>query len=337
MSYGLRSTVVALALALIAPPAAAGTLERVKEEGAVACGVNVALPGFSAEQDGRWRGLDVDLCRAIAAAIFNDPNAVRWVPLSAPARFEALRSGEIDILSRNTTWSMSRDTELGFHFAGINYYDGQGFMVRADLDAISAEELDGMSVCVQAGTTTELNLEDFFRARGLTYEPVVFDGIGETVAAYGAGECQALTADASGLYALRLTLADPEAHVVLPEVISKEPLGPVVRQGDDTWFNLVKWVHNAMLYAEELGVTQHNVARMRRSENREIRRLLGVEGDYGAMIGLESDWAYRIIRHVGNYGESFERNVGRGSPLQISRGLNALWIHGGLHYPMPIR
>ncbi len=338
MKTKLLPVLAGTALAVAASAASAQTLDTVTSRGALSCGVNVGLAGFSnADDAGQWTGLDVDLCRAIAAAIFDDPNAVSFVPLSAQARFEALRSGEVDVLVRNTTWTMSRDTELGFNFAGVNYYDGQGFMIRESLGIASATELDGASVCVQTGTTTELNLTDYFRVTEMSYDPVVFQGLDESVAAYEAGRCEVYTTDASGLYSLRLTLANPDEHIVLPEIISKEPLGPAVRHGDDQWFNLVKWVHYAMLYAEELGVDQANVDEMLSSNNQEIKRLLGVEGAFGAMIGIDNDWGYRIIKHVGNYGESFERNVGSGSPLQIDRGLNRLWTDGGIQYAMPIR
>ncbi len=338
MKTRVLPVVIGAAFAAAAGAASAQTLDTVTQRGALSCGVNTGLAGFSNANDaGEWTGLDVDLCRAIAAAIFDDPDAVQFVPTSAQARFEALRSGEIDVLVRNTTWTMSRDTELGFNFAGVNYYDGQGFMIREDLGVTSALELDGASVCVQTGTTTELNLTDFFRVNGISYDPVVFQGLDESVAAYEAGRCEVYTTDASGLYSLRLTLANPEEHMVLPEIISKEPLGPAVRHGDDQWFDIVKWVHNAMLNAEELGVTQENVDEMLESDNVEIQRLLGREGTFGTMIGLENDWAYKVIKHVGNYGESFDRNVGEGSPLAIARGLNALWTEGGIQYAPPVR
>jgi general L-amino acid transport system substrate-binding protein len=315
-----------------------GTLAQVKSKGIVTCGVGPGLAGFGMpDAQGNWSGLDVDLCRAIAAAVFDDPSKVKFVPLSAKDRFTALQSGEVDLLSRNTTWTMSRDTALGLNFAGINYYDGQGFMVRKKLGIDSALKLAGASICTQQGTTTELNLADYFRNNKLKYEVVAFASNDETVKAYESGRCDAFTTDASGLYAERLKLADQSEHIVLPEIISKEPLGPVVRHGDDNWLDVVKWTHFAMLNAEELGVTKANAADMLKSENPEIKRLLGTEGKFGEAIGLGNDWAYRIVRHIGNYGEAFERNVGAGSLLKISRGQNALWTKGGLQYAPPIR
>jgi len=329
------------ATALVAAPPAlaqASTLEKVKTRGVLQCGVNTGLAGFSAPGDnGQWAGLDVDLCRAVSAAIFDDPGKVKYVPLVAKERFTALQSGEIDLLSRNTTWTMSRDTSAGLNFAGINYYDGQGFMVKKSLGVVSAKELSGASICVQTGTTTELNLADYFRTNKLEYKPVVFEKLPETIAAYNAARCDAFTTDVSQLYAIRLTLGNADDHVVLPEVISKEPLGPVVRQGDDQWANIVRWVHFAMLNAEEMGVTSKNVDEMLGSENPAIKRLLGKEGAFGAGIGLDESWAYRAIKHVGNYGESFDKHVGAGSPLGIARGQNALWSNGGLQYAPPVR
>ena len=309
-----------------------------KAKGFVQCGVSTGLAGFSAPDDaGDWKGIDVDLCRGVAAAIFEDASAVKYSPLSAKERFTALQSGEIDVLSRNTTWTMSRDTELGLNFAGVNYYDGQGFMVRKSLGVNSALQLSGASVCVQTGTTTELNLTDYFKANNMTYNPVVFEKLEEVNAAYDSNRCDVYTTDQSGLYAIRLGLSAPDEHVVLPEVISKEPLGPVVRQGDDQWFNIVKWVHFAMINAEELGVTSENVDEMMDSENPNIQRLLGKEGTFGEAVGLKNDWAYQVIKNVGNYGEVFEANVGESTPLGISRGLNALWTNGGLQYAPPVR
>ena len=314
------------------------TLSDVKAKGYVQCGVNTGLPGFAMPDDaGEWTGFDVDYCRAVAAAVFNDPEAVRFTPLSAKERFTALQSGEVDMLARNTTWTMERDTSLGLTFAGVNYYDGQGFIVRKELNLTSAEDLADAAICVQTGTTTELNMADYFRTRGINYNPVVFEQLTETNQAYDSGRCDALTTDASGLYATRLQFANPDEHVVLPTIISKEPLGPVVRQGDDQWFNIVKWTHFALLNAEELGVTQANVEEMKTSENPEIRRLLGTEGTFGEGIGLDNAWAANIVTHVGNYGEIFERNIGMDTPLQIERGLNAQWKDGGLQYGMPIR
>lgn len=318
--------------------AQSSTLDTVKARGQLQCGVNTGLAGFSAPDDtGTWKGLDVDLCRAVSAAIFKDADKIKFVPLTAKERFTALQSGEIDLLSRNTTWTMSRDTAAGLSFAGINYYDGQGFMVKKTLDVVSAKELSGASICVQTGTTTELNLADYFRSNKIDYDPVVFEKLPEVLAAYNAGRCDAFTTDVSQLYSIRLTLGNPDEHIVLPEIISKEPLGPVVRQGDAQWGNIVRWTLFAMINAEELGVTQANVDQMKASKNPSIRRLLGAEGEFGKAIGLDADWAYQIIKLVGNYGESFDRNVGAGSPLGIARGQNALWQNGGLQYAPPIR
>jgi general L-amino acid transport system substrate-binding protein len=317
---------------------APSTLRNIQNKGFVQCGVTQGLAGFSMpDSAGNWTGLDVDLCRAIAAAIFNDPTKVRFSPLSAKDRFTALQSGEVDLLSRNTTWTLQRDTSLGLNFAGINYYDGQGFMVRKSLNVKSARELSGASVCVQTGTTTELNVADFFRANNLKYEPVVFASADETIKAYDSGRCDVFTTDASGLYAERVKLAKPDDHVVLPEIISKEPLGPVVRHGDDQWLDVVKWVHFAMITAEELNITKANLDQMLQSTNPEVRRVLGVEGNGGEALGLTKDWVVRIVRHVGNYAEIFDRNVGPSTRLGISRGLNALWTKGGLQYAPPIR
>jgi general L-amino acid transport system substrate-binding protein len=315
------------------------TLDQVKKRGALQCGSNTGLAGFGVpDAQGNWAGLDVDYCRAVAAAIFNDPAKVKFVPLSSKDRFTALQSGEVDLLVRNTTWTMSRDTTLGLEFGPVNYYDGQGFMVRKKLKIASAMELSGASVCTQQGTTTELNLADFFRANKLKYEVVTFATSDETIKAYDAGRCDAFTTDASGLYSERLRLTAPDDHIVLPEIISKEPLGPATRHGDNQWFDLVKWTHYAMLTAEELGITKANVDEMAKtSTNPDVKRLLGTEGNFGEAIGLSKDWAYQIVKHVGNYGESFERNVGAGSRLKVARGVNALWTKGGLQYAPPIR
>ena len=314
------------------------TLDTVKGRGQLQCGVNTGLAGFGAPDDaGNWKGLDVDLCRAVSAAVFKDPSKVKYVPLTAKERFTALQSGEIDLLSRNTTWTMSRDTAAGLNFAGISYYDGQGFMVKKTLDVVSAKELSGASICVQTGTTTELNLADYFRTNKIEYNPVVFEKLPEVLAAYNAGRCDAFTTDVSQLYSIRQTLGNANDHVVLPEIISKEPLGPAVRQGDAQWANIVRWTLFAMINAEELGVTSANVDQMKASKNPSIRRLLGAEGEFGAALGLDNDWAYQIIKNVGNYGESFDRNIGAGSPLGIARGQNALWKNGGLQYAPPIR
>jgi len=317
----------------------AGTLDDVKKKGFLQCGVSQGNPGFSnPDAKGNWTGLDVDLCRAVSAAIFGDPDKVKYTPLSAKERFTALQSGEIDVLSRTTTWTLVRDTALGLNFAGVNYYDGQGFMVPKKLNIKSAKQLNGASVCVSIGTTTELNLADYFRANKMTYKPVTFEKADEVVAAYDAGRCDVFTTDRSSLAAQRTKLKDPEAHVVLPEIISKEPLGPVVRHGDDQWFDLVKWTLYAMLEAEEYGVNSENVDQMKsKSADPVVKRLLGVEGDMGKNLGLGNDWAYNIVKKVGNYGESYDRNVGPNTPLKLDRGVNALWKNGGLQYAMPVR
>jgi general L-amino acid transport system substrate-binding protein len=300
--------------------------------------VSQGITGFSNPDDkGNWTGLDVDLCRAISAAIFNDPGKVKFVPLSAKDRFTALQSSEVDVLSRNSTWTSSRDTSLGLNFAAINYYDGQGFMVRKALKVNSALELNGASVCTQTGTTTELNLADYFRANNMKYEVVAFATADETVKAYDGGRCDVFTTDVSQLYAEKLKLANANDHVILPEIISKEPLGPAVRHGDDQWLDVVKWVHFAMLNAEELGVSQKTIDDALKSPVPEIKRLVGTEGPYGEQLGLTKDWVVRIIKHVGNYGEVYERNIGSGSKLNVARGLNRLWTKGGIQYAPPIR
>lgn len=328
----------ALAPILASVGAQADTLKTVKDRGMLACGVSQGLPGFSSPDDkGNWTGIDVDVCRAVAAAIFNDPTKIKFVPLSAKDRFTALQSGEIDVLSRNTTWTLSRDTSLGANFAGVTYYDGQGFMVKKALKVNSALELNSASVCVQTGTTTEQNLADYFKANKMKYEVIAFAGADETIKAYESGRCDVYTTDVSGLYAERLKLANPADHVVLPEVISKEPLGPMVRHGDDQWFDIVKWTLFALVTAEELGVTQANVDEMAKSDKPEFKRAFGTDGNLGEQLGLTKDWFSRIVKAVGNYGEMYERNVGAGSKLQIARGLNQLWNKGGLQYAPPIR
>ena len=337
----MRSHIVWLAGAAFAVVGAlsanAGTLDKVKARGELICGANPGLAGFGLPDDqGAFKGLDIDECRAIAAAIFNDPNKVKFLPINAKDRPTILASGEIDVLIRNTTWTLSRQTG-GMFFTGINFYDGQGFMVRKKLGINSALKLDGASICVQQGTTTELNLADYFRANNMKLEAVVFATDEEATKAYDSGRCDAYTTDASGLYSERLKMSNPDDHMVLPEIISKEPLGPSVRKDDVDWFQIVQWTHYALVTAEELGVTQANVDEKLKSDNPSIRRLLGVEGSYGEGLGLTNDWAYRIIKHVGNYGEIFERNVGQGSPIKIARGLNALWNKGGLQYAPPIR
>jgi general L-amino acid transport system substrate-binding protein len=340
MKRAATTFAVAMALSLGAQAAWAqsATLKAVQDRGMLNCGSNGQLAGFGMpDPQGNWVGFDVDFCRAIAAAIFNDPTKVKFVPLTAANRITSLQTGEIDVLSRNTTWTMSRDTSLGIDFADVNYYDGQGFMVRKSLKVNSALELNDASVCVQQGTTTELNLADYFRSNNMTLKTVTFATADEAVKAYDTSRCDSYTTDSSGLYGERLRLTDPSANIVLPEIISKEPLSPAVRQGDDAWEDIVRWTHYAMVNAEELGVTQNNVDDMMKSDNPDIRRLLGVEGKFGSGMGLTDDWAVHIIKAVGNYGESFERNVGQGSPLKIARGLNALWTKGGLQYGIPVR
>jgi len=339
MKYGWFGIVMAsMLLGGLASASAQTTLKTIQERGVLSCGVSQGLPGFSAPDDtGKWSGLDVDFCRALAAAALNDPLKVKFVPLSAKDRFTALQSGEIDVLSRNTTWSLSRDTSLGLNFTAVMYYDGQGFLIRKALKVNSALELNGASVCVQTGTTNEQNLADYFRANNMKYEVVAFATADETIKAYESGRCDAFTSDVSQLYAERLKLTVPDDHAVLPEIISKEPLGPVVRHGDDQWFDIVKWTLFAMINAEELNVTQKNVGEMLKSNKPEIARLLGTDGNLGEQLGLTKDWVVRIVKAVGNYGESFDRNVGAGSKLRISRGLNKLWNQGGIQYAPPVR
>jgi len=336
-----KTTFLAIAIASFGAlgAASAATLDTVKSRGHLACGVSQGLPGFSSPDDkGNWSGLDVDYCRAIAAAVFGDATKVRYTPLSAKERFTALQSGEIDVLSRNTTWTQSREPGLGLLFAGVSYYDGQGFMVHKSLGVKSARELNGATACMNSGTTTELNLADYFRTHNMKFTPVTFENSDQTIAAYDAGRCDVYSTDQSGLYAERLKLKKPADNVILPDIISKEPLGPAVRQGDDKWFNVARWALFAMLDAEELGVTSKNVDQMaKESKNPEIRRLLGVEGKFGANLGLDEGWAMRIVKQVGNYGESFDRNLGMNSRLKIERGLNRLWTQGGLMYAPPVR
>jgi len=334
----MRLSTFILAVVVSAQAAGAGTLSEVRSRGELRCGVNTGLAGFAAPDDaGQWRGIDADFCRAVAAAIFGSGEKVKFVPLNAKERFTALQSGEVDLLSRNTTWTMSRDTSLGLIFTGVMYYDGQGFMVRKSLGLSKVEQLAGASICVQTGTTNEQNLADYFTTRNLSYRPVVFERLDEAISAYTTGRCDSFTTDSSQLISERTQLPNPGDSVILPELISREPLGPAVRQGDDQWAGIVRWTHFAMLNAEADGVTQQNVDEMLKSPNPEIRRLLGLEGGFGAGLGLSNDWAVAILKAVGNYGESFERNLGSGSRLGIPRGLNALWKDGGLHYPPPIR
>jgi len=320
--------------------AAAGTLEDVKAAGELKCGVSTGLAGFAlANANGVWDGFDVAVCRAVAAAVLGDGNAVKFVPTTGKTRFTALASGEIDMLARNTTWTFSRDVDLKFEFAGVNYYDGQGFMAPKALGISSAKELDGATVCIQTGTTTELNLADFFRANGISYDPVPIETNSEAQAQYLAGACDVYTTDASGLASTRATFESPDDHMVLPEIVSKEPLGPLVRHGDNNWGDIVRWTLNALITAEELGVTSMNVAKhsSEAGKNPEVNRLLGTEGDLGGMLGLDKAWASRAIAVNGNYGEIFEKNIGVNTPIGIARGLNASWTEGGLIYSAPFR
>ena len=338
MQKMLVTFAAAASLGLVATAAQAATLDDVKAKDYVQCGVTGGVPGFSApDASNVWTGLEVDFCRALAAAIFNDAEKVRYTPLTSQERFAALSAGEIDVLSRTTTWTMSRDTDLGISFVGTMYYDGQGFMVRKADGIASALDLSGAAICIESGTTTELNAADYFAANNLEFNTVVFVDQDEVVKAYEDGRCDVYTTDGSALAAERSKFAVPADHVILPEIISKEPLGPVVRQGDDQWFKIARWTYYALLEAEELGVTQANVDEMLGSDNPAIKRLLGVEGDFGTPLGLTKDWAYQVIKLIGNYGESFDRNVGPSTPIGLERGLNALWTNGGLQYAPPIR
>jgi len=326
------------ATAALAQTTASATLDAIKAKGYVQCGVTGGVPGFSApDASNNWSGLEVDYCRALAAAIFNDASAVRYTPLTSQERFTALSAGEIDVLSRTTTWTMSRDTQLGISFVGTMFYDGQGFMVRKADNITSALDLSGAAICIESGTTTELNAADYFAANNMEFNTVVFVDQDEVVKAYEDGRCDVYTTDSSALAAERSKLADPDAHVILPEIISKEPLGPVVRAGDTGFFNIARWTYFALLEAEELGVSSANVDEMLASDNPAIKRLLGVEGDFGTPIGLTKDWAYQIIKLVGNYGEIYEHHVGPSTPIGLARGLNALWKDGGIQYSPPIR
>jgi general L-amino acid transport system substrate-binding protein len=338
----MKSPATALAFIMLlacgAQAAESPTLKAVEDRAHLICGANGHLAGFGMpDPQGSWTGLDVDFCRAVAAAIFNDPSKVKFVPLTAANRFSALRSGDVDVLARNISWTMSRNTAGGIDFAAVNYYDGQSFMVHKELKVSSALELNGAVVCVQQGSTAELNLADYFRSHNMSIKTVTFTTVKDAVQAYDSGRCDSFTTDSSRLYRVRLQLSSPDDNIVLPEIISKEPLSVSVRQGDDMWENVVRWTHHAMLDAEELGVTKSNVEQQLKSPNAEILRLLGVDGQFGRSIGLTNDWAYRIVKYIGNYGESFERNVGQGSPLKIARGMNALWSKGGLQYGLPIR
>ncbi|MCZ4282660.1 amino acid ABC transporter substrate-binding protein [Kiloniella laminariae] len=335
MKFG-KVLFAAAAATAMSTAAQAGTLDDVKAKGFLQCGVATPLPGFAAPNaQNEWEGLDVDVCRAVGAAVFGDASKVKYTPTTSKERFTVLQAGEVDMLSRNTTWTFSRDVNLGFEFTGVNYYDGQGFMVNKSLGVSSATELDGASVCVQTGTTTELNLADYFRSKGMSYETVPVATAEEGAKVYDEGRCDVYTTDASGLYSLRSTLSAPADQIVLPEIISKEPLGPLVRHGDQQWGDISRWSLNAMIIAEELGVTSANVDEMLSSENPEILRLLGAEGNMGEQLGLDAKWAYNIVKQVGNYGESFKRNLT--DSLNIERGINAQWKDGGLLYAPPMR
>ncbi|MDE2887880.1 MAG: amino acid ABC transporter substrate-binding protein [Gemmatimonadota bacterium] len=336
----LGSLFVALAGFAITGLSHAGTLDDVRSRGHLQCGINTGLAGFAFTDDkGNWRGFDVALCDAVAAAVFGDASKVKYTTLTGKTRFEALKAGEIDILSRNTTWTYSRDVDLKLTFMGVSFYDGQGFMVPASLGVSSATELDGASVCIQTGTTTELNLADYFRRNGMSYEPVPIESNEEARQNYLSGRCDVYTTDRSGLAATRATLDNPDDHVVLPEIVSKEPLGPLVRHGDDEWGDVVRWVLNALIIAEEKGITAANVAEMagKKSNDAEINRMLGAEGEYGAMLGLSADWVVSVISSVGNYGEIFEKYLGVNTDIGLERGVNALWTDGGLLYAPPYR
>jgi general L-amino acid transport system substrate-binding protein len=327
---------ILLSIFLAFPAYGQTTLDAVKSKGFVQCGVNTGIAGFSQpDSKGVWKGIDVDVCRAVAAAVLGDANKVRYTPLTAQQRFTALQSGEVDLLARNTTWTITRDTSLGLNFVGVNYYDGQGFMVPKRLNVTSARQLNGATVCVQPGTTTELNLADYFRTNRMSFKPVVIEKLEEVLNAYFAGRCDVFTTDHSGLVSLRASRAPrPDDHVILPEIISREPLGPAVRHGDDRWFDVVKWSMFAMLEAEELGMTSKNVEQHARSDNPAIQRFVGASGDIGKMLGIDNRWAFNIVKQVGNYGESFDANL---TPLGFERGLNRLWNQGGLMYAPPIR
>jgi len=327
------------AAGLVAGAASAGTLDDVKERGKLNCGISTGLVGFASQDaNGEWQGFDVAVCQAVAAAVFGDPKAVEFTPVTNKVRFEVLNSGEIDMLSRNTTWTFSRDVDLKLDFLGVNYYDGQGFMIPTELGVSSAKELDGATVCIQQGTTTELNLADYFRVNNISYEPVPITTASEAQQQYLAGACDVYTTDASGLAATRAAFEDPSAHVILPEIISKEPLGPLVRHGDDEWGDVVRWSLNALIAAEELDITSANIDELAAgTDNPEINRLLGSEGTLGEMLGLAADWAAAAIKANGNYGEIFEKYIGETTPIGLARGLNAQWTDGGLLYAPPFR
>lgn len=338
LARALAGVTLCTAVMLSLPAQAGKTLDTIKSRDQLVCGVNVALAGFSsADSEGKWSGMDVDYCKALAAAVLGDASKVKYVPLNAQQRFTALQSGEIDILSRNTTWTLTRDASLGANFVGTIYYDGQGFMVKKDLKVASAKELNGATVCVQSGTTTEKNLTDFARANKLDIKPLVFEKNEAATGAYHSGRCEAYTTDASGLAAERTIAKNPDEHLILPEIISKEPLGPLVRRGDDEFFAISKWVLNALIEGEEYGLTQTNLDEKKTSDDPNIQRILGTAEDMGALLGLDKEWAYRALKATGNYGEIFERNVGKDSPLKLERGLNKLWNQGGILYAPPIR
>ncbi len=334
----LKSIAYSLGILFAAAAAAeAQTLNAIKERGALVCGVSQGLPGFSDDDGkGNWNGFDVDFCRALAAAIFDDAKKVRYVPLNAAERFDALKGGRIDILSRNSTWTIAREMD-GITFAGITYYDGQGFMVRKSRNVLTSMDLANVKICVQEGTTNELNLADYFKQNGMRFEIVKFSGVADVLKGYDSGKCDVLSADVSQLYALRLDTAKPADHTILADVISKEPLGPAVRRGDEQWFTIVKWVHFAMLNADELGVHTQRLNDALKSEKADVKRLLGRDGDYGEKLGLSRDWVVRIVRHVGSYSDVYERNIGMKSKVMIPRGLNHLWSSGGIQYAPPIR
>ena len=334
------ATAATAALAAGAAMAAEGeTLAQVKSRGVLNCGVNTGLVGFAApDANGNWSGFDIAICKAVAAAVLGDATKVKYIPTTGQTRFTALSSGEVDVLARNSTWTFQRDTDLKLDFAGVNYYDGQGFMVRKDLGVSSAKELDGATICIQTGTSTELNLADWFRANNMTYQPVNIDSNAEGEQQYMAGACDAYTTDASGLAATRAAFADPDNHIILPEIISKEPLGPALRHGDNNWGDIVRWVLYALISGEEYGVTSANIEELSKSStNPDVQRMLGATDDYGAMLGLDKEWAKRAIAASGNYGEIFAANIGEQTPIGLARGLNALWTQGGLMYAMPFR
>lgn len=341
LKHSIRAVAAAAAVAVLAAaaPGHAATLDDIRAADELKCGINTGIPGFAFTDDrGNWTGFDVAYCRAVAAAVLGDPDKIKYVNLTGKNRFPALQSGEVDILSRNTTWTFSRDVDLGFTFVGVNYYDGQGFIGRKAMGVKSAKELDGASVCIQTGTTTELNLADFFRTNRISYEPVPIETNSEARAAYTAERCDVYTTDASGLAATKTTFEDPDAHMVFPEIISKEPLGPLVRQGDDQWADIARWVLNALIIAEELGLNQGNVESMASgSDNPEVNRMLGSEGSFGAMLGLDAQWAVRAIAAEGNYAEIFDRYIGPSTKLGLQRGLNALYKDGGILYAPPFR